>query len=194
MTVPPADVLKFDVHRNECVIGQHVLRFTHEGDDLVVRIDVQMRVGFGPITLFRYHHQGEERWRAQKFVSLTTRTDNNGTPLQVKANRIGDAVMVEATGSPVRRLPVDALPLTHWNVACMQATLFNPQDGTILPDIGVARGREIVTLGDGKSVAAIRYSLAGKAPIDDWYDDKMVWTALRAPVKDGSVLRYVRVG
>jgi hypothetical protein len=175
MPVPPANVLKFDVHRNECTIGQHMLRFAQEGDDLVVLIDVQMRVGFGPITFFRYHHQGEERWRSGQFLSLKTQTDNNGTPLQVKASRVGDGVVVEATGSPVQHLPADALPLTHWNVACMKATLFNPQDGKILADTGVVRGREIVTLGDGKSVAAMRYSLAGKAPIDDWYDDKNVW-------------------
>jgi len=190
--VPPGKSLRFLVTRNGSEIGSHVLSFAQEGDDLVVHIDVQMRVGLGPFTFFHYRHQGEERWRGGQFVSLQTETDHNGDALRVRAQRKGDRVRVEATGLAPQDLPGNALPLTHWNVACMHARLFNPEEGVVIPETTVPRGNEMVVLSNGSKVQATRYALAGKAPIDDWYDDTQTWTALRATVKDGSILTYIR--
>jgi hypothetical protein len=188
----PDKRLRFTVLRNGSEIGHHELTFDAAGDDLVVHIDARMRVGFGPITFFRYHHQGEERWSGARFVSLSTRTDNNGEALEVFAHRVEDGIRVEATNLAPATLPADALPLTHWNVAALSSRLFNPQDGKPLHEITRRQGIDMVSLGDGKQVQAVRYSLDGKMPIDDWYDRSMVWTALQATVKDGSTLRYVR--
>ncbi len=190
--VPPVKALRFLVTRDGSEIGSHAVSFEQAADDLIVHIDVHMRVGLGPFTFFHYHHQGEERWRGGQFVSLQTQTDDNGDPLSVHARREGDRVRIDATGLAPQDLPGTALPLTHWNVACMHEQLFNPQDGTVLQEMSVARGSEMVALGNGSKVQATRYALAGKAPIDDWYDDTQVWTALRAKVKDGSTLIYTR--
>ena len=190
--VPPGKSLRFLVTRNGSEIGTHALSFEQAGDDLVVHIDVHMRVGLGPLTFFRYVHQGEERWRGGQFVSLQTQTDDDGEALRVNARHNGDHVRVEATGLAPQDLPANALPLTHWNVACMHAKLFNPQDGVVLQETSQPRGSELVALSNGSKVQATRYALAGKAPIDDWYDDTQIWTALRAKVKDGSILTYTR--
>jgi len=192
LPVAPGKRLSFTVLRNGCEIGQHELRFEQSGDDLVVRIEARMRVGFGPITFFRYHHQGEERWRNGQFASLETRTDNNGEALAVSARRVAEGISVQATNLAPLVLPGDALPLTHWNVAAMSTRLFNPQDGKPLHAVSKRCGLDMVALGDGKRIEAMRYSLDGKVPIDDWYDRSQIWTALQARVKDGSVLRYVR--
>jgi hypothetical protein len=188
----PDTRLRFTVMRNGSEIGHHELTFDAAGDDLLVRIDCSMRVGFGPITFFRYHHQGEERWSGGRFMSLKTRTDNNGEALQVSAQRVAEGIRVQATNLAPAMLPADALPLTHWNVAAMSGRLFNPQDGKPLHVMTRRQGMDVVALGDGKQVQAVRYSVDGKLPIDDWYDQGMVWTALQAKVKDGSTLRYVR--
>ena len=190
--VPPAQKLRFIISRNGSDIGFHELTFDAAGEDLVVHIDVQMRVGLGPFTFFRYHHQGEERWHGGQFISLDTTTDDDGDKLHVHARRAADHIRVEATGLAPQDLPANALPLTHWNVACMRTKLFNPQDGTVLQEKSVSRGSEVVELANGTRVAATRYALSGKAPIDDWYDDKQVWTKLKATVKDGSTLIYTR--
>jgi hypothetical protein len=189
---PPGKSLRFLITRNGSEIGSHTLNFDQSGDDLAVHIDVKMRVGLGPFTFFHYHHQGEERWRAGQFVSLQTNTDDDGDPLRVHARREGDHVRIEATGLAPQDLPGSALPLTHWNVACMHAKLFNPQDGMVMQETSEPRGNEMIALSNGSKVQATRYALAGKAPIDDWYDDKQTWTALRAKVKDGSILTYTR--
>jgi len=38
------------------------------------------------------------------------------------------------------------LPLTHWNQACMQSRLFNPQDGKLLPETARLEGPDSVAL------------------------------------------------
>jgi hypothetical protein len=191
LRVPDAG-LRFLVLRNGSEIGSHELRFEHSGDDLVVHIDARMRVGFGPVTFFRYHHQAQERWSGGRFVSLLTETDNNGESLRVAASRVAGGIRVEAANQAPLLLPGDALPLTHWNLAAMSATLFNPQDGKPLHAVSKRLGMDLVALGDGKRVEAVRYSLDGKLPIDDWYDQGQVWTALQAKLTDGSTLRYLR--
>jgi len=188
----PPGQLGFTIMRKGCVIGSHNLRFERTDDDMIVHINVDMRVGFGPITFFRYRHLGEERWHADRFVSLETHTDNDGEALHVQAQRVGDQVRVAATGLPPQTFPGDSLPLTHWNIACMHCRLFNPQNGKMLPETTVPRGPDTVKLANGSQVKATRYSLDGKTQIDDWYDDHGIWTALRATVADGSVLTYLR--
>jgi hypothetical protein len=190
--VPPAQKLRFIISRNNSDIGSHEVSFDPAGEDLAVHINVQMRVGFGPLTFFHYHHRGEERWRGGQFISLQTQTDDDGDQLHVHAQRTGDHIRVQATGLAPQDLPGTALPLTHWNVACMHAQLFNPQDGTVMQEKSEPRGSEVVVLANGTRVQATRYALNGKAPINDWYDEKQVWTKLTAKVKDGSSLIYTR--
>ena len=190
--IPPTKNLRFSIARNGSTIGTHELTFEPSGDDLLVRIEVHMRVGLGPFTFFRYHHQGEERWQGGKFVSLHTVTDHNGEALTVSAQRDGEHIRVQATGIADQSLQGDVLPLTHWNVACMHTRLFNPETGILLDEVSKSKGQDMVKLSNGDPVEATHYALAGKAPIDDWYDEKQVWTALRASVRDGSVLHYTR--
>ena len=190
--IPPAKNLRFSITRNNSEIGYHELRFDQSGNDLVVYIDVKMRVGLGPFTFFHYRHQGEERWQNGQFVSLHTSTNDDGDKVEVHAEHAGDHIRIEATGLVSQNVPPTTLPLTHWNVACMRNKLFNPQDGTVLQETSVDRGNETVALGNGAHVEATRYALAGKAPIDDWYDENQIWSKLTAKVKDGSTLIYTR--
>ena len=184
----------FEARRNGSKIGQHVLRFAHgPGGWLTVRIDAQFRVGFGPITLYRYHHQGVERWQNDQFVSLETSTDDNGTQFDVRARRVGQGVAITATNQPSVLAPAGALPLTHWALAAMSAPLFNPQTGKLLHEVARPRGPGMVTLADGKAIPATGYTLAGEAPIEDWYDRDGFWAALDAVGKDGSAIAYRRI-
>ncbi len=183
----------FEVIRHGSVIGTHAVRFEVKGRRLLAHIDVNMRVGFGPITFFRYRHQGVEEWEDGVFQSLETRTDNNGEALSVSAKRIDGGVEIHTRDSAPKLAPAGALPLTHWNLACMSAPLFNPQDGMTLTETASFVGHDTVALANGSEVPATRYALKGAAPIDDWYEADRTWTALRAQVKDGSIVTYRRI-
>lgn len=191
--VPADGRLRFSVLRKGREIGTHALQFSGTPDALEVRIDVSMAIGIGPITLFRYRHTGVERHRGGQFAELETTTDNDGESLRVTARREGAQVVVRTAKAGEKLYPATALPLTHWNRACMAAPLFNPQDGMPM-DLQVAPlGPSRVALANGAEVPATRFALTGEATLDDWYDANAVWTALRAVVKDGSVLEYRRL-
>jgi hypothetical protein len=184
--------LRFDVLRDGRGIGHHVVTFRRDGDALLASTVVEIAIRLGPLVLYRYFHSVRETWRNGQFAMLDSDTDDNGTPHKVHAARAGDHVLVEATEAPPRMLPAETIPLTHWNMLCMERPLFNPQDGVPVDSRIVARGEETVTLADGRMVRAARFSLAGKVALDDWYDDAHVWTALRSIGKDGSTIDYRR--
>jgi hypothetical protein len=191
--VPAAGPLAFQVSRNGSAIGTHRLDFTQDGATTTVRIDASFRVGFGFITLYRYHHQGVEIWRDGAFASLHTITHDNGTNFEVRADRVASGIRITATGIADRIAPPGTLPLTHWSVAAMAAPLFNPQTGKMLRETCQPQGPGTVTLADGRAIRATRYALAGEAPMQDWYDTAKIWAALDGTGTDGSRIRYRRV-
>lgn len=188
----PSSRLAFQAFRKGERIGEHKLTFQRAGDDLTVLTEAEMRIALGPVTLLRYRHTATERWSAGRFASLSTRTSSNGRLQQVTAEAAADGVTVQGPAG-LRRAPPGTLPLTHWNSACMNAALFNPQDGKLLRVNTVRRGPETVITASGAALSAVRYSLTGDAEIDDWYDADGQWAALRGRLKDGSILEYRRL-
>jgi hypothetical protein len=191
--VPASGRLAFQVSRNGSEIGTHTLAFVRNGDTLSVHIDAKFRVHFGPITFYRYHHQGVEQWRNGAFASLETSTDDNGSRFAVHAARTANHVLIRATGMADQMAPADALPLTHWALETTQAALFNPETGKLLQETLQTRGPSTVALANGTRIAATRVALGGIAPIEDFYDSDRVWAALDAIGKDGSHISYRRV-
>ncbi len=193
--VPPgaaASDIVFRVRRNGSEIGRHSVSFTRAGGVVTARIEAQFRVGFGPITFYRYHHRATEVWRDGQFVSLDTETDDNGNQLAVHAQRGAGGITIAAANRANVTVSADTLPLTHWAVAAMSAPLFNPENGKLLRETAQPRGAGTVDLADGRPIAAMGYTLAGEAPIEDWYDDRHIWAALNATGKDGSKITYRR--
>jgi hypothetical protein len=166
--------------------------FHQQDDTLLANASVEIVVRLGPIVLFRYTHSVHETWRNGQFVSLDSETNDDGKACRVHAIHSGDQVVVEALDARRRILSPATIPLTHWNRLCMERPLFNPQDGVPVESTVVARGEDIVTLADRRTVRAAHYSLLGKVALDDWYDDAHQWTALRSIGKDGSVIEYRR--
>jgi hypothetical protein len=189
---PMNDRLSFSVLRKGSAIGTHAITFKRAGNVLEAHIDVSMSVGIGPITLFRYRMTGVETWREDRLAEIETTTDNDGEKLRVVARRGAAGVVVDSATLGRATLPAEALPLTHWNIRCMSASLFNPQDGKPMQLAVRPLGATRVALAGGALVDATRFSLTGESTLDDWYDTNSVWTALRAVATDGSIIEYRR--
>ena len=194
ITVPSPGLLHFDVSRNNSRIGQHVVRLTQSGTTWRVEIAVELAVGIGPITVFRYTHSVREEWQDGRFRWMESRTNDDGTAHHVVAERVADGVSVRRGAGQTAVLPADTIPLTHWNHACMRAPLFNPQTGLPLNMSVQRRAEETIDMGGGRTVRAQRYALAGEATMDTWYDDADTWAALRSAGRDGSMISYRRAG
>jgi hypothetical protein len=191
-TTPPAP-LSFDITRDGGHVGEHHVDFREDANLLVATIAVEIVVRLGPIALYRYNHSAREAWRDGQFQELTSETNDDGKRFQVKVFRENARIHVDIPSRPRAVMPVDTIPLTHWNVQCMRQPLINPQDGSPIVSRIVPRGAERVASAGGQTVPAQRYSLVGDVTLDDWYDSAMRWAALRTKAKDGSMVEYRRV-
>lgn len=196
---PPAEGprrgLRFAVWRNGTQIGRHSVAFEGDGAGFRVVIQAEMRVKFGPIPVFNYHHEAQESWRDGRFAGLQSRTTTNGRQETVSAIRGADGVSISrgAAGAPVEAA-TDAHPLTHWNAAVLEGPLFNPQTGALVHERVARSAAEPLRLADGRSVSATRYALTGPVEITDWYDEAGTWVALKGKAPDGSTIEYRREG
>ena len=188
---PPGRSLAFEVWRSGQRLGTHRVAFAGSDQDFVATIDAQMELKLGALTLFRYRHQAAETWRGGRFASLTSRTVSNGKVEQVVAQAGPGGVAITIGGGKRLMASAGAHPLTHWNPAVLQGSLFNPETGKPLRESVVRSDGQSLALADGRRVSATRFTLAGDADIVDWYASG-VWTALRGRLWDGSYVEYRR--
>jgi hypothetical protein len=191
--IPRSGRLAFRLMREGDPIGTHVLRFSAAAGGFDIGISVHIAVRFGPFVLFRYDLRGVERWRGGVCADVAARTNDDGAPAFMRAQR--DARGLWVTGSrTVRYLaPADALPATHWNEAELCGPWINVQDGRLLRPRVASRGVDRVPLADGQHVPAHRFVVSGDARLQLWYGARAMWTALLFAAKDGSLVRYERM-
>ncbi|WP_203292282.1 DUF6134 family protein [Maricaulis parjimensis] len=171
----PDDIV-FDVYRNGTPFGEHVVRFRELGDgELEVDVDVRLRAGLGPITLFRYSHDSREIWRDGELVSLIAETFNDG----------------EETGVTLSGGDLPVLPLSsHWRGYDPQLDrVFNTETGEPM-DVEIEDfGIETLQTPNG-AVQARRIRITGTLTADLWYDETGRWVGCAFQAR-GQDIRYV---
>jgi hypothetical protein len=193
MATPPGKVLGFDVVRDKSKIGTHVLTFDQDGDNLTINVAVELKVGVGPITLFRYKHKAVEVWKNGILFSLDTETNDDGTPNIVTGRRTETGFTVEGTKAKLYTAPDDAIPATHWNRNQLNGPWINTQDGRLLHPIITPMGNDAIPTADGGTLMANHFALKGDAVLDTWYDATRNWAGLSFKAGDGSSIVYERV-
>jgi hypothetical protein len=191
LPVPLAGRLAFHIIRNDSTIGEHSLTFAANGDALTVSVAVDIRVGLGPIPLFRYKHRATEQWQGELVIAVDAETDDDGTPRRMSARREAGGLVVEGSKAPRYTAPPGSLPGTHWNRTMLKAPFINTEDGRLMSPTVTLTGVETVTVAAG-SVEAQHYTLRGDANLDTFYDLTPCWVGLRFTGKDGSAIRYLR--
>jgi hypothetical protein len=192
--MPPMGSLRFDILRNQGRIGRHSVQLDRQGNIVTARILVEVAVSIGPIVVYRYGLTATETWRDGRFAAFDSECNDDGTRLRVRAESREEGVVVRTDAAPRLVLPPDAVPMTHWNQACLRAPLFEARDGKPARPKVTPRGRESVALADGRTIQADRYSYSGDTELDDWYDTAGSWAAMRTTGRDGSIIEYRRLG
>ncbi len=181
-------VVEFAVLRNGWEIGRHRLRFSRADDTLSCDIDVDLAVGFGPLTFYRYRHENSERWRNGRFESFRSRTDDNGTRFTVRAVRTSDGIAVEGADGAYLA-PAEAWPTTYWYPGFLDREVWvDTQFGRLRRARVVPAGEGVVTVA-GRPSPARRVRLEGDLALELWYRDGR-WVGLEARAPDGSQLTY----
>lgn len=192
LPVPVGNKLAFNVVRNGKTFGTHSLTFERSGDNLVVKVAVEMVFKAAFITLFRYKHTAIERWTGDQVMALDTTTDDNGKTFSVSGRRGPQGFAVEATGVPRYIAPANALPATHWNRRELDGPWINTQDGKLVRPRVAPQGVETLPTAGAGSIRANRFVLSGDVDMDMWYDSLPTWAGLRFKGKDGSAIQYIR--
>jgi hypothetical protein len=190
LSPPPGKSLTFAVMRKGSKIGTHTLTFDQAGDNLTVQVNVELRVGLGPIVLFRYKHHAIEVWKNGQLVSLTTETNDDGTPNKVTGSRTPEGFKVEGTKAHLYTAPENALPATHWNRKQLDGPWINTQDGRLMHPTITPKGSEMIPVASGAKIPAKHFALTGDAVLETYYDDAQNWVGLNFKAGDGSVILY----
>lgn len=183
------DALIFDVLRDGGEFGTHKVTFEKSGESLTVKTDVQLKVAFGPLTLFDYMHDVTERYVAGKLVWVGSRTKNEGKWKTLSAQAGEGGLKVTA---PKFKGMLDGvvIPSTHWNQDEMkQPTMFSTETGEMLPIKVKDRGMESVKI-KGGSISARRFDVDSEIDATFWYDAQGRWVKCAFETQ-GSKIEYV---
>jgi hypothetical protein len=180
--------LRFSALRDGSPFGRHEVVVQKDGARFIVNININLRVGLGPLTLFRYDHQNREVWESGKLLSLETRTDDNGEKHWVKGQAIADGFRVEsAHGQFVA--PANIMTTSYWQENTVaQQQLIDTQTGQLLKVASTKAGYDSLDI-DGKMIRATRYRVSGDLGLTLWYDEHGRWVKLAFPAR-GSEIEY----
>lgn len=183
-------LLKFEVALDDKPIGQHTLTFNRTTDQaLEIGIAVDLKVKFGPFTVFDYTHRNASLWQDGVLQRMRSETDDNGERHDVAIELTAGQLQVVNDSIERYTAARSLLPTTYWMVSTVaQDRLINSQTGKILDVEVLEVGRENVPGPDGP-IAATRYRMTGDLKIELWYDDAGILVGLAFQAK-GSAVTY----
>lgn len=190
LNVPADGDLIFEVYRNGDRFGTHAVSFRDAGDGLEVQTDIDLRVGLGPVTFFRYRHDAREIWRDGQLVSLVSDTLKDGRNLSLNVSSNGGEALVVEGESDARAAPLGSVPTSYWNIALIeQSEMLNTETGELMPIRVRELGEEEVRAG-AETIRATRYRIdGGPIPLDILYDENERWVGLAFTAR-GSEVTY----
>ena len=176
LSIPSNGKLSFDVIRKGKDIGDHSYSFSGTTSALTVKVttDIIVKVPLIRTTAYSFNHKSVEVWKGGKLQKLSSTTDDDGAPHQLKTANKG------------------ALPASLWNDDILRSgKLMNTIDGTIMTIRAADLGMETVKTRRG-SIAAHHYRLSGGLARDLWYDGDGNLAQVAFKADDGSTVMYIR--
>jgi hypothetical protein len=186
---PPRE-LAFTVERDGAPFGTHSVKFSGSAEDLKVDIAIDLKVDFGPLTVFRYTHRNREAWQNGRLTRIETTTDDDGDAFRVIGGALPESFRLQQ-GEATSPLPKDILPTSYWHRAALDRdTWLDTQSGR-LRKVAIQRlGDETIPVA-GSLEKAARYRVSGDLELDLWYLPNGEWAGLEF-VARGSKIRYRR--
>jgi hypothetical protein len=171
-------VWDFEARLDDRPIGTH--RFVVRGPAAQREVDSRARfdVRLLGIVVYRYRHEAQERWEGDCLRALQSRTDDDGTPLQVELQRPAEADCV--------------MSFAYWHPRLStQTRLLNPQTGR-LEEVRFERQPDATIGVRGNEVAATPWRLTtATQDLTVWRARADgAWVGLDARVRGGRLLTY----
>jgi len=172
-----SDIIDFDVLMDGRKIGRHAVTLWKKSGKTYVDIDIDLKVGLGPIVFYRYQQRNRALWEDGALSSFLSRTDDDGDVFTVAANRKEGGIAVAVNGAD-EAVVSDWFPTTYWDKRTVyQDRLLATRDGEILDVETRSAGIETIDV-KGESIRAEKFEMRGDLDIDLWYDADDRWVKL----------------
>ncbi len=184
---PEDGTAEFIVVRNDRVIGRRKLSVSRASGDLVVRQDIEFRVGPEGAAIANFEQHSEEVWREGWLQAVVSDTDDNGALWRVRAERIEGIFqgLVNGLAFTVSGYPITS---TMWHRdTWSQQALLDVTDARVKLIRGHKLGEVALRLPGGRT-RATRYAIRGEINRDIWYDKDCRLVRISQPLRDGSVI------
>lgn len=165
--------ITFRVVRKGDDIGRHAISFERKGDLVAVTTAIDIKVKMAFITVASFKQDAVDCWQADKLVHGKSRITDNGNISDVSMETDGDQLVVQG---PKGRLRVPAGTMTDisfWNREIVhQKKLLDTQTTDLITTTTTEGVKEMVDLGNGRTVPGIRYDMTGTQGRSGkiWYD------------------------
>lgn len=188
-----AETLNYTVLRDGKTIGTHAVQIDQNGAQTQVSVETDIAVKVLFVTAYKFKHSSKETWAGGTLQSISSKTDDDGTPKELTARAEDGRITVDSiVKGQERRQFADAtaLPASLWNPATVsQSALLNTLDGQIMKVSIEDMGTETVDAG-GVPLAAHHYAISGELTRDLWFDDAGRLVRMRFPDKTNSEIVY----
>jgi len=176
LSLPSNGKLNFDVVRKGKDIGDHSYEFSGNEGSFTVKVatDIAVRIPLIRTIAYSFEHESVENWEGGKLQLLSSSTNDDGAPQNLKTVNKG------------------ALPASLWNDDIVRSgKLMNTIDGTIMSIRVADLGSETVMTKRGQ-VSTHHYRLSGGLARDVWYDSEGNLAQVMFKADDGSTVMYIR--
>ena len=189
---PPVGTVEYVIeHSKYDEIGTHKLTFSRSGKDVIVDVEVRIKVKLLFITAHSVAAERRETWRDGRLVTYSSWTKENKTLIEVSARTESGKLVVEGpegraeAGGPV-------FPTNPWHPEVVKAGLLMDTKTGKLLKVSVAPAGEGEVAVAGKWVNARKYTISGDLERDVWFDADGNLLQFRF-VNDGATLTFTRV-
>jgi hypothetical protein len=151
--------LRFRALLHGSQVGQHSVTFRADGDRVRVttHIDITVKVLF--FTAFTFRHDAEEVWQSGRLESVTSTTEDNGTPLKVSGYAAADGFRIIGEDGPFLAAAKLLTSNTLWDSQLVrESRLIDVQHGGEVGLVAKLIGEEPVETPQGQ-VRAKRYQI-----------------------------------
>jgi Domain of unknown function (DUF6134) len=189
----PADGTRtYTITRNGSDLGTHVISFKRVGPRLVVEHQVRVLVKVVFVTAYRFEADRTETWEDDRLVAFRSRTNDNGTKLDVSVARNDDGLEIHSSAIGVQKAATDAgIPGPGWNsLGARPNHVIEPDRGRVLNVTVSAAAEETLTIG-GRQVKCQRVRITGDYDATLWFDASGLMVKERLKARDGSMVETV---
>ena len=203
--IPKNNEIIFDIVRKNNVIGTHSIIFNKkEINTLNVKINVDIKVKIGFLTIYKYKHDNNEVWINNELFSISTESINNKNKRYFVEGKQNDNKFEFIGVDGKKNWERNVIPISYWNKNITKRNIFLDTQKGIMRELKVrSLNNDKIKFGE-KTIEAKCYELTvitshktDQKPFPTiyvWYTEQgeLMKIKFDSP-EDNSIIDYIRI-